>query len=59
MSTALHTARRYFRSLGVRGLSAAVKGKIAHKPARFTTTRPELQAPLVLRVPSTDFSTFQ
>jgi FkbM family methyltransferase len=59
VSSALHTAQTYLRSLGVRGLSAAIKGKVLHRPALLTVTRPDLKAAIVLRVPSADFATYR
>src|SRR5688572_10912341 len=59
MSSAFHTARTYLRSFGIRGLSTAIGGKLAHHPAVLAVSRADLKAPLYLRLPSADFPTYQ
>lgn len=49
----------YRRVVGLRGLAAAIHGKLTHIPRVLRLTRPELTFPFYLRVPSSDVNTYE
>src|SRR6516164_3678329 len=49
----------YRRVVGLRGLAAAILGKLTHTPRFLRLTRPELTFPFYLRVPSSDVQTYE
>ena len=48
----------YLRTVGVRGLVSAIKGKITNTPVLLKIIRPDIKFPLVLRAYSSDVPTF-
>lgn len=50
---------RYFHTLGIGGLIAAMKGIVTGSSTLFRVTRPQLKFPFYLRLPSSDLQTFR
>jgi len=49
----------YSRVVGIRGLIAAIKGKIGKMPILLEINRPDIKFPFFLRVPSSDVPTYE
>lgn len=49
----------YLRTIGVRGLVSAIKGKITKTSVLLQINRPDIKFPFFLRVPSSDVPTFE
>jgi FkbM family methyltransferase len=54
----LDVIRYYRRVVGLRGLAAAIHGKLTHTPRLLRLTRPELTFPFYLRMPSSDVQAY-
>jgi FkbM family methyltransferase len=55
----IRRAKYLVDTVGLRGLTAAVRGKITQSPVLVEMRRPELRAPFFLRVPSSDVPAFE
>ncbi len=51
--------KKYRRILGIRGLIAAIKGKITKTPVLFKVKRSDIRFPFYLRVPSSDVYVYE
>lgn len=51
--------RYYRRTIGVRGLLAAIRGKLRGRKTLLPISRPDIAFPFFLRVPSSDVQTFE
>lgn len=53
------TVRRYLRLVGLRGLTAAVSGKLHHRKALLSIKRKDVRSPFFVRLPSADLIVYR